>query len=67
VAQDTRVVVEHLDEDVPPEPAQPLAILDHGDRSAGRLIDRLERLRRHPWQGNHALNTRSREAPGVTG
>jgi hypothetical protein len=43
--QDAGVVVEHLDEDIPPQPAQSLAIGEHGDGTGGRLASTLKRLR----------------------
>jgi len=52
MVQDARVVVEHLDEDIAPEPAQPLALLEHGDSAAGGLVSRLKRLRLHVCNGN---------------
>ena len=42
MVQDARVVVKHLDEDVAPEPAQPLAVGEHGDGVAGGLVNRLD-------------------------
>ena len=51
MAQDAGVVIKHLGEDVPPEPAQPLAVPEHGDSAAGGLVDRLERLHPHTSNG----------------
>jgi hypothetical protein len=52
VAQDAGVVVQHLDEDIAPEPAQPLAIFDHGDSADSRLVSRLERPPLRACNGN---------------
>jgi len=52
VTQDTRVVVKHLDEDITPEPAQPLALLEHPDGAAGGLVNRLKRLHLHISNGS---------------
>jgi len=42
--QDARVVVvQHLGGYKAPDPAQPLAIFDHRDSAAGRLVSGLER------------------------
>jgi hypothetical protein len=43
VAQDARVIVEQLGEDVAPEPAQPLPAAEHGHGAARRLVSRLKR------------------------
>ena len=51
MVQDARVVVKHLDEDVAPEPAQPLALLEHGDGAAGGPVNRLKRLHLHTSNG----------------
>src|SRR4029077_9626465 len=42
VVEHARVVVKHLHKDIAPEPAQPLAILEHGDRAVGSLVNRLK-------------------------
>src|SRR5487761_1348454 len=55
VAQDTRVVVKHLNEDVAPEPAQPLALLEHGDGAAGGPVNRLKRLHLHTSNGSDRM------------
>jgi hypothetical protein len=52
VAQDARVVVKHLDEDIAPEPAQPLAVLEHGESATGGLINRVKRLHLHVCNGS---------------
>jgi hypothetical protein len=47
VAHHTAVVIEHLNEDIPPEPAQPLTVGQHDDSAARRLVSRLKRPRLH--------------------
>ena len=59
MAQDARVVVKHLGEDIAPEPAQPLAVGEHGDSVAGGLISRLERLRLHISNGIDRMRRRT--------
>jgi hypothetical protein len=51
MAQDTGVVIKHLGEDVTPQPAQRLAVPEHGGSAAGGLVDRLERLYPHTSNG----------------
>ena len=58
MAQDTRVVVKHLDEYIAPEPAQPLAVGEHGDSVAGGLVNRLERLHLHTSNGSDHMRRR---------
>ena len=59
MAQDARVVVKHLGEDIAPEPAQPLAVGEHGDSVAGGLVSRLERLRLHISNGIDRMRRRA--------
>ena len=67
MAKDARVVVEHLDEYITPDPAQPLALLAHGDRAIGGLVklrrDRLVYANKvssataviTAWRGTHGV------------
>jgi hypothetical protein len=52
MAQDTGVVIEHLHEDVSPDPAQPLAVGQHRGRAPRRLVRRSERPRFHIFSGS---------------
>jgi hypothetical protein len=55
MTQDTRVVIKHLDEDIPPEPAQPLTIPEHADSTARSLVNRLERPHLHTCNGSDRI------------
>src|ERR1019366_9804233 len=55
MAQDTRVVVKHLDEDIPPETAQPLTIPEHASGAARSLVNRFERPHLHICNGSDRI------------
>jgi hypothetical protein len=55
MTQDTCVVIKHLDEDIPPEPAQPLTIPEHADSTARSLVNRLERPHLHTCNGSDRI------------
>ena len=61
VVQDACVVVQQLDKDVAPEPAQPLIILQHGKSAASSLVSRLKRPHLHAC---NASDQRRRKVPG---
>lgn len=50
--QNACVVIQQLNKDIPPETAQPLAILEHGSGAVGSLIRRLERPHLHVCNGS---------------
>jgi hypothetical protein len=52
MTQNACVVIQQLNKDMPPETAQPLAILKHGNGTVGSLIRRLERLHLHVCNGS---------------
>jgi hypothetical protein len=56
------VVIKHLDQDIAPEPAQPLAVGEHGDSVAGSLVNRLERLHLHTSNGIDRMRRRDRDS-----
>jgi hypothetical protein len=65
MAKDTRIVVQHLDEDIAPEHAQPPALREHGNSAAGGLVDRLKRPYLHTRYGSdRVLSTASGPPPG---
>ena len=52
MVQNACVVIQQLNKDIPPETAQPLAILEHGSGAVGSLISRLERPHLHVCNGS---------------
>lgn len=56
--QDAGVVIQQLGEDITPQPAQPLAVFDHGDSAVGSLVSRIERTRLHACNGSGAGSSR---------
>lgn len=50
--QNACVVIQQLNKDIPPETAQPLAILEHDSGAVGSLIRRLERPHLHVCNGS---------------
>ena len=52
MVQNACVIIQQLNKDIPPETAQPLAILEHGNGAVGSLISRLERPHLHVCNGS---------------